>query len=657
MPQRAVKRRSLHAEVTSCTLDCPDACSLLVEKDRQGRIRIRGNPGHPFTAGFACRKIGRFLERLQSPHRITTPLLRVDGKWKPVSWSGALDLCAEKIREYRREPASILHIQGDAAKGVLKQTGKVFFARLGASTTGGSLCDAAGYSAYDADCGSRCGSDMTDILHSRRIVNWGKDLCRSSVHAASLVCEARRQGTRLLTISPGGDGNGPFSDLCVRIRPGTDRLLAAAVLQLFIERGRIRADILKHTANGPEFLKLIMKQDRGGLCAACEVRPEDAGKIASWYLEEGPTATLVGAGLQRYDRGGENVRFINAVAMLSGNLGHSGGGSYYHRPTLRNFNLDWTRVSGDGPGRSLLLPVIGREILAAQDPPIRMLWVNASNVVNQAPDFREIVRAFEKVEFKVVVDGFMTDTAERADLFLPSTFMFEQEDVVGSYLHDFVHHARKVLDAPGEAASDHRILSELGRRLDPPVLLPDSEACFRASLASPFLEVSLEELRERGFARAKRPAVAYGGMKFDHPDGRYRFPAELHGEPPPPPGYPLRLLTLIRGDAMHSQIPPEQQPSVPPVWIAPDSPALEHLRLDRETWLVSPRGRLKVTVHRLPGLHPGSVLYRRGDWAKLGGGANQIIAAGLTDMGGGAAYYRQYVRLENVSKKARVPKS
>jgi len=592
------------------------------------------------------------VERLHSPHRITTPLLRAGGKWELVSWNDALNLCAEKIREYRREPASILHIQGDAAKGVLKQAGKLFFARLGAGTTEGSLCDAAGYSAYDADCGSRCGNDMADILHSRRIVNWGKDLCRSSVHTAALLCEARRQGTRLLTISPGGDGNGPFSDLCVRVRPGTDRLLAAAVLQQFLERGRIRTDILKHAANGPEFLNLVMKQDRAGLCAACEVGPEDVEKIASWYLEEGLTATLIGAGLQRYDRGGENVRFINAVAMLSGNLGCSGGGSYYHRPTLRNFNLDWAQVPPGRSRRSLLLPVIGREILAAQDPPIRMIWVNGSNVVNQAPDFREIIRAFEKVDFKVVVDGFMTDTAERADLFLPSAFMLEQEDIVGSYLHDFVHHAPKVLDAPGEAASDYWILSELGGRLDPPIPLPDPDACFRAPLASPYLDVSLEQLRERGFVRARRPAVAYAGMRFDHPDGRYRFPAELHDEPPPPPGYPLRLLTLIRGDAMHSQIPPDRHPSVPPVWVAPDSAALEHLRTDRESWLVSPQGSLKVTVHRLPGLHPGVVLYRRGDWAKLGGGANQIIAAGLTDMGGGAAYYRQYVRLENVSKKS-----
>jgi len=98
---------------------------------------------------------------------------------------------------------------------------------------------------------------------------------------------------------------------------------------------------------------------------------------------------------------------------------------------------------------------------------------------------------------------------------------------------------------------------------------------------------------------------------------------------------------------MHSQIPPEDQESPPSAWIAPDNPALEHLRPDRDVYLVSPVGRLRVKVQRLPGLHRTTVLCRRGDWAKLGGGVNQIIAAGLTDMGGGAAFYRQYVKLEN----------
>ena len=140
--------------LTACTLDCPDACSLLVKILAHGAIRIRGNPNHPVTKGFTCAKIRRFGQRLSSKHRITRPLLRQGQDWKPIDWEEALQLCAEKIQEHRSEPESILHLRGEGDKGVLSQASKLFFAELGASTTAGSLCDVAGIAACIADFGS-----------------------------------------------------------------------------------------------------------------------------------------------------------------------------------------------------------------------------------------------------------------------------------------------------------------------------------------------------------------------------------------------------------------------------------------------------------------------------------------------------------------------
>jgi hypothetical protein len=68
---------------------------------------------------------------------------------------------------------------------------------------------------------------------------------------------------------------------------------------------------------------------------------------------------------------------------------------------------------------------------------------------------------------------------------------------------------------------------------------------------------------------------------------------------------------------------------------------------NKEVYVVSPLGRLKVTLEIVSGLHPAVVLYRRGGWMSRGGGVNQLIAAGLTDIGSGAPFYDQYVRLEN----------
>jgi anaerobic selenocysteine-containing dehydrogenase len=358
-------------------------------------------------------------------------------------------------------------------------------------------------------------------------------------------------------------------------------------------------------------------------------------------------ATLLGWGLQRYQYGGENVRFINALAFLSGNIGRSGGGSYFNIFSTRNFNLNWAQSADGSNRRELLLPRVGRDILEAQNPPIRMIWVNGFNLVNQAPDSGEIARAFGATEFKVVVDAFMTDTAERADLILPCELMLEKKDIVGSFVHNYVNYVRPVLVSPEGARSDFWILSELGNKLDPPILLPSAEDCMRASLDSPHLDTSLEDLRQMGFVRANRPEIVYEKLHFDHQDGNYHLPTELHEEPSPSPEFPLRLLTLVRGSFIHSQILPEEHEPVPLVWVSTKSLGLQGLELERDIYLVSPLGRLKVRVQQIRGLHPEVVIYRRGDWMKLGGGVNQIIAAGLTDMGACAAYYDQYVRLEN----------
>ena len=634
--------------MTACTMDCPDACSLIISQESGGRIHIRGNPEHPVTRGFACPKMQAHLGRMKSAERVIYPMRRNGETWDRIEWESALDLCADKIRVYSGEPASILYFHGEGAKGVLKQAGHLFFTLLGASRVRGSLCDSAGYSACMKDFGSREIPDTEMLLEAGAIVNWGKDLLRSSVHMASLVRKARQQGTKVLTVSPGGDLNHDHSDDMVLIRPGTDRLLAAAVVRLMMERCAIRPEIMGCTNNYDEFKGLILGNHLDDLLKACGISREQAELVYDFYVKKHPTATIIGAGLQRHRYGGQNVRFINALAMLSGNIGIRGGGSYFHLNSLRNLNLSWTgqRDRSDG-ARLLRMPLIGQDIAEAHDPPIRMIWVDGSNMVNQAPGALYTAAAFEKIEFKVVVDAFMTDTASRADLVLPPTLMLEQEDIVASYMHDYVQYVKEIREPPGEARPDFWILTELGRRLDPPIVLPDALECLRESLHSPYLDITLDELKLKGFAKAKRPPVPYEGMKFGHEDGKYLFPAALHDEPAPPEGYPLRLLSLVRKGSMHSQILPGDQDMPPFVWLSPESRFLKGIDRARPVFLVSPLGRMQVRIETMKGLHPEVVVYRRGDWMRLGGGINRLISPQLTDMGTCSAFYDQYVRLEN----------
>ncbi|MGA7875307.1 MAG: molybdopterin-dependent oxidoreductase, partial [Desulfoferrobacter sp.] len=423
--------------------------------------------------------------------------------------------------------------------------------------------------------------------------------------------------------------------------------LAAAVIRLLMERNQIERSLLERVGNWSFFRKLIDQYPLEKLAGFCDVSNESVEQVFELYTRYKPVTTLMGWGLQRYTFGGENVRFINALAMLSGNVGQMGGGTFFNISSMRNFNTSWAAADSSMPRRSFLLPAIGKEILQAENPSVKMIWVNGSNIINQAPESRLIADAFERVCFKVVVDAFPTDTAQRADLVLPCALMFEREEIIGSFLHDYVHYARKVLEPPGEARSDLEILTDLGRRLDPEIHIPDIDTCFRSAIDSPYFDTSLETLREKGFTRAKRPRIAYSNLQFDHPDGKYRMPQDLHNELEHPEGFPLRLLTLIRKNATHSQILSADQKIPPRVWVAPENPVLQSLDLDRRVFLASSLGRIQVELATLPGLHPEVVIYRRGDWMKCGGGANQLIAAQTTDLGNGTAFYSQFVRLEN----------
>jgi anaerobic selenocysteine-containing dehydrogenase len=618
---------------------------LVVETSPSGKVRINGNPDHPFTAGFCCAKLKAWHRRLSSPHRITAPLLRDGDRWREIEWGEALDTCAARIQELRDEPLSVLHLDSSGNMGLMVQVPQHFFNLLGASRAVGSLCAGAGMAACQADFGRVEHHDPGDLLKARVIVNWGRDIARTSIHLAAMVKQARKQGTRMLSISPGGDGHEAWSDEFIRVRPAQDRFLAAAVCRTLIERGKTIAQLDRVAANWPAFRKVVLARPAIEMAKACGVGPDAVERLAEVYGCGEPVATLIGWGLQRHIYGAENVRFINALAMLAGQIGRSGGGSYYIAPSTRHLNLDWQAKPAPHQVNRFFKPTIGRDILSA-DPPVKMIWANGTNPVNQSPDSHLVARALRSVPFKVMVDAFMTDTAELADLILPCTLNLEQENLNPSYFHDFINYARPAIPPPEGARSDHWILTQVGRRLSPPVRLPPMEELIAASLPS-VTEMGLEELRRRGFVEVRRPSISFAGLRFAHPDGRYCFPEALHPEPPAPHRYPLRLLSLIRIEATHSQMLLEDHTRPPRVYLAPESSAWAGLKSSQPVFMVSPLGRLEVQLTELPGLHPDVVVYRRGDWLKLGGEVNQLIADRSTDQGCGAAYYAQHVRLEN----------
>lgn len=631
------------SSISACLLDCPDCCSFLVDA---GRETVRGNPDHPFTKGFICSKGRKIFRRLQARDRITRPLLRVSSGFEPISWDKALDLAASRISSLSSRPEKILHIRGHGYRGVLAQASLNFFQCLGTSAIYGSLCDEAGIEACVRDFGSLDHNDPLDLLNARRIVNWGRDPVRSSPHVAALMVQARRNKTRILTITPGALSPAAGDDR-ILIRPGTDRFLAAAVIRMLMDKGLVNPLAARNSKHLEHFESIIRSESLDSLLSVCRVSRRDAELVLEYYTHGGPVATLLGWGLQRHLFGGENVRFINALAMLSGHIGQKGGGTYFNISSGRSLG-SWKAVSpGPVPFKRRQLPVfnLGQAMLEA-DPPVEMVWVDGHNVINQAPDSKAIIRAFQK-SFVICVDGYFNDTALRSDLILPPAFMLEKEEILGSCLHNYINYSGRVVDAPGECRSDFDILKDLGRRLDPPVEFPDPEKCLEQGLKP--VPITLDKLRQKGFCRAPRTEVAWPDLKFDHPDGLYRFPQALNQEPEQNSDFPLKLITHVQGRYMHSQIPEENQQGLPLVFISSTSPVYPALKSDRKTFLATELGRMEVNLKTAPDIHPQAVLMPRDGWIKCGHGPNIITAASETDMGHNAAYYSQPCRLEQNS--------
>ncbi len=111
---------------------------------------------------------------------------------------------------------------------------------------------------------------------------------------------------------------------------------------------------------------------------------------------------------------------------------------------------------------------LGEEMLRCSDPPLRVAWVERGNPVTQNPDTNKVREAFRALDFRVVVEQFMTDTAREADLILPAKSMFEQSDVINAYWHPYIQFKQKVLEPPGEVKPESEIYWHLAQRLSIP---------------------------------------------------------------------------------------------------------------------------------------------------------------------------------------------
>src|SRR5262249_29427582 len=294
----------------------------------------------------------------------------------------------------------------------------------------------------------------------------------------------------------------------------TDAALALGLLHVVLAEGREDCDFIgRHTVGWEAFRQRILEFPPA---RAAEV----TGLPASTIVELGhelatirPTGIRVGIGLQRHGGGGMAVRTITCIPGVTGDWTFAGGGVSYD--TRGFFGVDWAALWRDdlrpGPARALHMTRLGEGLLEKDDPPVKVLFVYASNPASSLPYQTKVVRGLARDDlFTVVVDHFLTDTARYADVVLPATMAIEHQDLLVSYGHLYVAWNEPAAPPPGECLPTTEIFRRLARTmgLDVPALYDSDEEVARQVLASghPSLAgITLEEPKTRGWMRLRYP--------------------------------------------------------------------------------------------------------------------------------------------------------
>ncbi len=610
------------------------------------RIHIRGAPDHPITRGFVCGRIRRHVGRLRDPERVTTPLLRREGKWQETDWQTALDLAAEKLSAAMQEdgPASVVYQMSGGSLGLRKKLVGHFFSSLGPVTTlRGGVCDECGVAAQEQDFGMAAGHDFTDLGNSQAVVLWGKNPAATGVHLIPFLQERRRASVPIVLIEVVATETAAFVDRLVSVAPGGDGFLALSVLRLLLDSDRLDARAIARCENFVPFRDWLAGSEMqvASLARQAGVAMADVEFLAELYAQPGPVATHLGWGLQRRASGGKNLRCIDALAALSGQVGIRGGGVTY--TSRRSRGLDQSFLAKKS-GRTIDIASYGRDLAALRDPPARFVYIHGANPVSALADSQATAAALRAVDFVVLADAFLTDTADCADLFLPVSLMLEDPtDAVGSFGHHHVARVRQAVLPPTGVREDVWIAQQLHRRLGltPDPWLADPAAALERMVA-PWFEASGDDFRRN----PTQPEIPFQDG-FATPSGQMRLSTEMPTAVEVDAAYPLSFLTAKPRSYQHSQIRPQEQRGLPLCLLSPEAPGAQGLQDGQPARVVSPLGSLSVRVGLRPGMRRDVCLLPMGGWLRCGRAPNALVAAKLTDMGFGTAFYDQRVRLES----------
>ncbi|MDO9123243.1 MAG: molybdopterin-dependent oxidoreductase, partial [Deltaproteobacteria bacterium] len=437
---------------TACEL-CPWGCGMDVYLKDGKIVKVRGTPDHPLNRGVLCPKGVAAPQFVYSKDRLRTPLVRKNGDFVPISWDEALDQIAEKLQSIRDNygPKSLavaigmpILLGGNSTVSLLRRFCDVYGTPNCFSVE--SICYRPRIIAYILTLGK---FPVADAENSKCIILWGHNPHASNPPLVKRITSAQKKGAKLIVIDPRTTAFAKKADLHLRPRPGSDGALSLGLLHILISEDLYDKDFVEHWTKGFDELKEhVQDYSPEKVEKITSIPAEDIRKAARMFGSIKPACIAQGINaLDQHANGLQNSRAIAILQAITANIDNPGGfitTSRVHLNPLRFpeklsenpigvdqyplFYEVWGKLFGEG--QAMVLP----DVLLQNHPyPIKGMIISASNPLLTWPNSRKVEAALKQLEFLVVMDIFMTETARLAHIVLPAATFLERTELCDYY--------------------------------------------------------------------------------------------------------------------------------------------------------------------------------------------------------------------------------
>ncbi len=575
---------------THCAF-CGVQCGMYLKVNNGQVIGVEAR-NFPHNRGALCPKGVVAYQQVNHPDRLHYPLMRrggKGGKLERASWDEALDYIVSRWQQIQAEHgknAVSIYSGSSMTNEKCYVMGK--FARVGLGTRhvdyNGRLCMSSAAVAYARAFGiDRAPLPMTDIPMTDCMLAVGVNVGECFPVMMQWIWRARDKGASLVVIDPRETPLARTADLWLPVRPGTDVAILNAMLRQIIADGLIDEDYLRERTNGWEEVRASVEPFTLEYAQQLSGVPAERILAAARLYGRAPRSLIMHArGIEHSTHGVNNCLACINLALARGQLGKPGSGTMMvtgqgngqggrevgqkanQLPGYRHIDVPedrqyiagvWGIPVDDLPWEGAAATEM---IHLMADGEIKSSLIVCSNPMVSLPENHVVKRALENLDPLIVIDFFMSETAELADVVLPGTVWCEDEGTTTN-LEGRVIKINRAADPPGESWADWRIMTELARRLgrgkffsyESPLDIWNEYRLASKGGVSDYYGITWEKIDEQGGVFWPCPTEDHPGTprlfteRFGHPDGRARmFPIPY--QPPaeePSQSFPFRLTT------------------------------------------------------------------------------------------------------------------